>query len=454
MKKYFIYLSIISVIFCSCASDVSSEVSDSAQKIKLGWATTNITPPQPVQLWGQGYERISTGVHDSLHASVMAIESASVDMQVIMVSIDVVNPAFDLQKDLRTKLSGRLSGFDLKNLFINATHTHTAPFNFDVGNPPSGVMKGSQYRDFMLARIADAVISAWDNRAPGAVGFAQGTADVGNCRVRVYQDGHAVMYGSTTSDKGSPFKEMESVPDQTVNLMYGFDANGNIKGVVVNVACPSQVVESESVMSSDYWGEVRTQLQSRYPGITVLPQCAPAGDQVPRRPGEQCSFNILTLRATAIRNAVVSQYDHARDSRQSAVVLKHTVLDHTLTPKPVYSSQGRYSYELHAIRIGTASFANSPFELYIDYGRSIKNQAGSTQEFLIQLSGNADDYGQMYRISNAPYPGLHYTGGGYLPTVKAVQGGAYGSQDGNGFVGPTGGDELVNQTVSAINSLF
>lgn len=44
--------------------------------------------------------------------------------------------------------------------------------------------------------------------------------------------------------------------------------------------------------------------------------------------------------------------------------------------------------------------------------------------------------------------------GGYLPTARAVAGGGYGSLIINGYVGPEGGQTLVDASVSAIEELW
>jgi phage tail sheath protein FI len=61
-----------------------------------------------------------------------------------MVSCDLVLIADTLQPRLRKMLAGRLPGFDLKKLFLNATHTHTGPVTRAIGwytVDDKGVMK-------------------------------------------------------------------------------------------------------------------------------------------------------------------------------------------------------------------------------------------------------------------------------------------------------------------------
>jgi hypothetical protein len=458
MRKYFVCSLIITMVLFSCISKRSSGVSE-VQGIRIGWASTDITPGKPVQLFGQYGERISQGVHDPLYATAMAIESASGDMQSIMVSMDILEGTFNLQKDLRNLLSGKLTGFNLKNLIITATHTHTAPYPFTPPDrsQPAGLMTGDEYRNqILLPKLTDIVVAAWNNRAAGEVGFAKGKADVGYSRICVYQDGHQVMLGSTASDKGSPFVGFEGGNDPSLNLMYCFDTAGNIKGIVINIACPAQDVAGLSVVSADFWGEVRSQLQVKYPGIFILEQCSAAGDQGPWNlsAGEKgdTSWIRRITHASMIINEVNRLFNVAQSCRQSSVEINNQVTDYTLTQKACYGT-GPFTWELHTLRIGNAVFANNPFELYIGYGNAIKAQSMAAQTFLVQLSGTAsDDF-----LINYTYKGnLLYVGdlAGYLPTAEAVSGGAYGAQDENGRVGPAGGTQLVSQTVSQINSLF
>ena len=87
------------------------------------------------------------------------------------------------------------------------------------------------------------------------------------------------------------------------------------------------------------------------------------------------------------------------------------------------------------VRIGPAVLATAPFELYVDYSLRMKARCKARQAFIIQLAGSE-------------------AGGGYLPTQIAVDGGSYGSKPVSTMVGPSGGDELVEQTLAVMDSLF
>ena len=89
--------------------------------------------------------------------------------------------------------------------------------------------------------------------------------------------------------------------------------------------------------------------------------------------------------------------------------------------------------ECHIIRLGDIAFASNPFELFLDYGNQIKARSWAQQTFLIQLA-NGDE--------------------GYLPTEKAEKGGHYSGFLASGLVGHQGGEQLVRESVHAINAMF
>ncbi|MCP5113639.1 MAG: hypothetical protein GY953_22630 [bacterium] len=92
-----------------------------------------------------------------------------------------------------------------------------------------------------------------------------------------------------------------------------------------------------------------------------------------------------------------------------------------------------YRVELHAIRLGDISIVTNPFELFLDFGVQIKARSVAEQTFIAQLAG---DYG------------------GYLPTARAVEAGGYGAEITSNYVGPEGGEVLVNRSVELINEMW
>ncbi len=462
---------------------------DAAGKLQVGWASRDITPDRPVAIAGQFHKRISTGVKTRISLTALALETRDGDRsidQAVLVSCDLVGIPDGAQDELRKLLEGKVDGLELKKVFLNATHTHTAPVAenrwYDVTE--DGVMKPTEYRAWFLARAAEAIQEAWKGRRPGGVTWGLGYAVVGLNRRMIYADGHATMYGANNR---ADFRGVEGGEDHAVESLFFFDAERKLTGVAVNLACPSQVLESESAISSDFWDDVRTILRSRHTAdLQILPWCGSAGDQSPhpqlRRAADarmrKLSGNVTETRAIAERicEAVDYAYRAVKNEAQTELVFAHRVEELRLPGRRITDPEFKsakaavdavekkpaekrdsadltrlrwhgevvkryerpadfetYPVELHVLRLGDVAIATNPFELFLDYGVQIRARSRSLQTFLIQLACGT---------------------GGYLPTERAVAGGGYSAIPESGFVGPEGGRILVDRSVDAINSFW
>ncbi len=281
--------------------------------MKIGWAQADITPDKPVLLAGQFYARVSEGVMDPVTATAFAVEgtvSGCASRRMIMVSCDLASISDELRDAVRARVRDACEEIDPPDIFIGATHTHSAPdpritpYGMDACReeykneslPASerseaqlnhgmwpfldlDVLSPAKYIEFASERIAGAVVDAWKGRRPGGIAYGLGHAVVGRNRRLTYEDGSSQMYGNP----GVPaFRYVEGYEDHTVQAMMTYDQERTLTGMVVNVPCPSQVSEHIYRISADYWHETRAEIRTRFgENLYVLAQCAPAGDQSP-----------------------------------------------------------------------------------------------------------------------------------------------------------------------------
>ena len=438
--------------FRRTVNEIAAAEASRSRPLKVGSATADITPPRPVALIGQMHKRISTGVRDPLTATVLALEAPGGDKpeQAILVSCDLLFVQRVIQQRLQEKVRSQLPEFDTAKLFVNATHTHTGPglvdstFKglYDVSQD-AGVMKASEYAEFFLDRVSEAVVRAWKNRKPSSMSWALSQAVVGYNRRAQFSNGSTAMYGNT---RVPDFTYIEGSADSAVNLLFFWDAMTNWSGVVINLACPSQETEGLDEVSADFWHDVREEIRRRHgPERFVLPQCAPAGDLSPHPIYRQAAEQIMERRrslsrrkeiARRIANAVDDALPVAEADRKSEVVFTHMVASTNLpepqpSAEPFYETDPVQPVEFHVLRLGDVAMATSPFELYLDYAIRIQARSPAVQTMLVQLCCGAS---------------------GYLPSARAVQGGGYSADKFR--VGPEGGQVLVEETLRQISALF
>ena len=269
--------------------------------VKIGWAKREISTTEPVVVPGQMYQRISEGIHDPLYVTALCVDGGEGQDKIIFLSCDIVTPWPGSLQPIRDKLKERRPEIPEEGFILNVTHTHSSlALAGSATKSVDGmdIFPGDKSRDIFCELAAQAIIEAWDTRAEGGIGYGYGYAVAAHSRRVVYfkeeklarnarqerafmtPSGYAAMYGNTNDEL---FSHYEAGADHFLNLMFTFDAQQNLTGIVVNVPCPSQLSEHFTKLSADYWTEVRQMVAKEYgESVFVLPQCAAAGDVSPR----------------------------------------------------------------------------------------------------------------------------------------------------------------------------
>ena len=264
-------------------------------QIKIGWAARQIAIEENLCLFGQMYLRISEGILDPNMTTALVLDSG--EGHAIFCCCDIEAHRDDSIQRTIDKVVAARPEIDPHSIVMNVTHSHTAgSICATAKESPDGVplYDGLQYREFVAQQSADAIIEAWDKRAAGAISYGYGYAVVGHSRRVCYTEdtsksqsglviapnGTAVMYGKTNKPT---FSHYEAGADHFLNVMFTYDAAGKVTGAIINVPCPSQVVENFTMQSADYWHDVREMMKETFgPDVMVMPQCAFAGDLSPR----------------------------------------------------------------------------------------------------------------------------------------------------------------------------
>lgn len=430
---------LLPVAFFVCFVPVNLVIAAEAP-LYVGWATQDITPPKPVAISGQMHMRIGRKVNDPITCTALAVETKdnngkSIE-QAIMVCCDLVGIGGHVQDMTRAKLEGKLPGFDLHKLFLNATHTHAGPLTRETSRYqiPEDIMQPAEYVEFLTDRIAQAVKEAWQNRKPAQFSWGLSHAVVGHNRRARYQSGFSLMYGDT---ERFDLDTVEGYEDHAVETLFFWNED-KLLGMVINIASPSQETPKFYKISADFWHETRLELKKRFgEHIFVFPQCGPGGDQTSHLIYRQAADEEMLKRknihrrqeiALRIADAIEEIFPYVKKTK-SQVSFKHLVDNIEL---PVREEGGEpYKMELHVIRLDEIAICTNPFELYLDYGIRIKARSPAILTLVTQLACDQ---------------------GGYVPTRKADAGGHYSTR--NTRVAPPGGDKLVEETLARINKLW
>ena len=496
-------------------------------KILIGWAEESIVPEKKVDLAGQFFERISEYVESEITVTAMAVESEG--EQMILVSADVVSVNGHVLECAREKFAALTDEVDAKKLIVCATHTHTS-MRLSCGNSENTfkvnkaaeilneflpedkrytklvtmdetVITPCEATEFVSDKIALAAKRAWDSRAEAFYTNEFGRVAVGMCRRVSYDDGSAQMWGDTNT---ANFVAMEGGNDSGIELLYTFDKDKKLTGVVANIACPAQVLEQRSFISADYWGRAKAFIRDKLgKDVYLLALCGAAGDQCPRdlvrwvnpetpiddpnvkrphyikRKADPSMYDISGCNKVGkrIANEIISVYEEIEELKSEAI-FKHKVTQLDLPLRKVTMSD--YDNAVREIKYyiehnkGKEQFTfEDSAKMHVHAGTIERYRKQQYTEIytvechIIRLGDIAIvtnpfelflDYGN--RMKARSYAEQTFVvqlccgAGYYLPTEKAEKAGHYSAYVTSGNTGHEGGDLLVRESMKEINEMW
>ena len=500
-------------------------------KMKIGWSEVDITPKKKVSLAGQFAERISEYVEKPLTVTAMAVECG--DDQMVIVGCDMPSIPWRLVVDVRKILADNTDGLDPKKIVISAIHTHTgyrATGNWRAMENQPGLMVGwrkmledslkpgqkyvesanvsnnpeimtlEEGTELVTNGVAKAALEAWQNRKDGSFANAFDRAAVGMCRRVDYNDDTAQMWGNANT---ACFTEVEGGNDSGVELLFCFDDEKKLRGVVVNLACPAQCVQHRLFVSPDFWGEAKKLIRERFGSdVFMLPLCSAAGDQCPVdlvrwvepdtdvhdpnikrvnppvRKADPSMFDLEGMKKAGRRvaRAVFDAWDDGVGTPQEDIKFEHHIHE---MPLPVRRcTLGEYNEACEKIRTychekeGDIDYNDvAGLQRYLGiiqrYAYQEQNETIDTEIHVIRMGTIAFatspfelflDYGNQIKArafaEQTFLIQLCNGSEGYLPTKKAEGHGHYSAFIASGQCGHEGGDYLVRETLKDINKMF
>lgn len=495
--------------------------------IFIGWAEESLVPDKKVSLAGQFFERISEYVESEITATAMAVEAGG--EQMIMVSADLTSAPLYILEMVREKFANSVKDFDPRKIMLATTHTHNShtmapPSEKEVGRFPAArqilseflpegkqykalvteddsVMKPAEAAEFVSTQIALAAKKAWENRGEAYYSNEFGRVPVGMCRRATYDDGTAQMWGDVDT---ANFVAMEGGNDSGVELLYTFDKDKKLTGVVANIACPAQILEQRSFISADFWGRAKANLRAELgDGIFLLGLGGAGGDQCPRdlirwvnpetpiddpnvkrpnlkkRKADPSMYDISGCNRVGkrIANEIISVYEEITELKDEAI-FKHRVIDLDLplrkTTMTDYNNAVReIEYYIDKNKDKEAFTFEDNAKMHVHsgtiarYRKQQETEIYSIETHVIRLGDIAIstnpfelylDFGNRIKARSEAEQTfivqLCCGAASYLPTEKAEKAGHYSAYISSGNVGHEGGDMFVRKTIKEINEMF
>ncbi len=383
-----------------------------ASAIEVGVAKIDITPADPVKLWGySSRQELSTGVLDPLFAKAIVFDDGR--QQAVMVIMDAGRtfPEKNLT-ELKQKLQEK---YGFSAVMIAATHTHAAPGYY----PEHG---NAMWKETTLAKIDDVVKKALSNKKPTVFKTATGLADLSYDRRVVNADGTVTMLWENFDRKF--IREV----DQKVRALFIEGADGNPIVTLVHYACHPVMTGSKNLkVSADFPAYMAEVVENEIGGMCMFVQGAP-GNINPYLAAIVTRDTINGIQAMkeegySLGKCVVALHRQAKPLANDSLEIHYSTIRHECGP--------RYSLEDERIagitrglfleNTGTARFY--PEISILTLGNEIA-WVGFPGEFF-------DDF-QVSLLERSPFEHTYFMGYcnghySYFPTIKAAAEGGYGA---------------------------
>ena len=448
MKKILcLALAIVMILsLCACSGSGAGKEEEKPQ-LQIGYGKVNITPSYSVGLASSGDEknRRSTGLISYLFATCVAVKYGAETY--LIYTIDTIGISEEFGDILRVEILTEFPDLKLENIFLGATHTHSAPATGWNDNEAEG-----RYRREFIKYIPQAAKLALEDLAPATMEACKFTIDGMNF-VRHYIMNDGTYAGSNFGSTSSGYKEHTYTVNNEM-ILVNFPREGKAPVMLVNWAAHPANPYNPAIgylnISADHPGWCRDELE-KLTGAKVAYINGASGDVVPdsqikevnhglnaKQYGEKLGqiayehmselkpLEVDTVKAfqqvvncpvehageeLLIQCMEIQQIRYNEDKAKADQMARDLGLSSAYHANAIVSRSKMGATDprtLNVFRIGPVSFTTGTYEMASEHAGELK--AGSPFEFTFQICGNtkyipreeAIDY-HSYEGTNRPY---------------------------------------------------
>lgn len=253
--------------------------------------TVNIDPKIGAQMAGFTERKHGcTGIHDSIEAKALAIESKQ--QKFVLITSDVIGIDLHVTHRARQLIIKSIADILPENIIVTATHTHSSVYATRLkGATQNSVdnqdFEGNQtYYEQFIEKIAGVAIWALSNLEEARIGFGTGS-----------------VFGLGTN-RNNP----EGYYDPTVNILKIENSANKVIGVLAHYACHPTILNHENyLITADFPGYFCRQIETFYPESKAIFLQGSAGNISTRYTKRSSSFNEAERLASILAGEVLKQ---------------------------------------------------------------------------------------------------------------------------------------------------
>ncbi len=281
-----------------------------APALQVGLASVDITPQEPVWLYGYATPKRRQpfdAILDHIYAQALAVADAAGEKAVLVTAdLCVLREA---EERLLTERITKKTGLARRQVLLNWSHTHSGPMlgESDINRYPISAedrQRTMAYTESLANNLAAVAAAALADLKPARLAYGVGEVSFVKSR-RVF-------------DAQGRYQKMGPSPDQpadrSVPVLRVDSPDGKPRAVLFGCACHAVTLGGDSnKLSGDYPSYARQAIQQRLPGVQSLfmagcgadanpdPRATTDQEQWVRRHGEQLGAEVCRLLAGSLR---------------------------------------------------------------------------------------------------------------------------------------------------------
>ena len=420
---------ILALVVVFCGASLTAAAAQVAQPYLIGRGSTDITGPAVgLQMWGFGRpDQIDEGIHIRQRARAFVIAQADdPDRTLVFVSADLGSIDHHITLEVVERLQQRFGNrYNLDNVIISATHTHSGPAGYWQTRSATGLDGGlyPQYFEAIVAGITASIVQANDDLQPGNIFINSGqVANAGANR-------SAVAYQENPPAERARYRENTNTEMLLLKFVDDSGAIGMLNWYALH---PTAMNFHNHLISGDHKGYASLQMERQHGAsyqltddfVAAFAQSDP-GDVTPNMNLDNTGPGATDVETTRIMGDIQLQ------AAQQLFAQATEALEGPVDTRRIYVDLSNYAVQDRFTGMGIQhtcpsaygySFAGGSTE---DGGGHFLFREGMTEQslwrdWLIRLVTGAPKWTEPVKSCQAPKPILFETGSGKPPLQSQI----------------------------------
>jgi hypothetical protein len=406
-----------------------------AAQLLAGVATADITPQPGFMLWGYSNRTgPATGTLDALMAKAVVLKVGEQSAAIVTLDLGRV-PEPEVIERIRARTQAECG---VSNLFITASHTHSAPAMESTPGSPN------EFSDRTGSKIADIIVAAAKSAVSVTIGVGRGEADLAHNRRKFLADGRVAMqWRNAEREKTEPV-------DKEFAVIRLDKADGKPLAVLFHYACHPVVLGPDNLQySADFVGAacktVTDELHA--PCLFLQGACGNLNPYLDKTPLDQGGVSEMRKMGRTLGQLLLATAQATKTAASAAPSLQFDA--------PVIPIRTRWDIEAPEVRAVLSKAYGPRFDNYIT--TRIKHNIVPCTLTTLLVNGNLALVGMPGEVfvefqtelkQRSPVRDtflVGYTNGyhAYFPTIRDAAAGGYGGKTAT-YVEPGAGERLTD----------